>query len=65
MFFFFFFYKGCTKKAGSWSTAAVKRTFNKVFFFSEVEVSWQNAEKKPCSASEGKHLKQISENVKI
>lgn len=62
--FFFFFTKVAQRKLAA-GALQQSSELSIVFFFSEVEISWQNAEKKPCSASEGKHLKQISENVKI
>lgn len=62
--FFFFFTKVAQRKLAA-GALQQSSELSIVFFFSEVEISWQNAEKNPCSASEGKHLKQISENVKI
>lgn len=62
---FFFFFKKVAQRKLAAGALQQSSELSIVFFFSEVEISWQNAEKKPCSASEGKHLKQISENVKI
>lgn len=62
---FFFFFKKVAQRKLAAGALQQSSELSIVFFFSEVEISWQNAEKNPCSASEGKHLKQISENVKI